>query len=61
LHPAIDITLRFIGGEQPVSGTLEKYNDQGLIVRCAGKGQLLILKQNITTIEKAEPRKEDWW
>ena len=55
------ITLRFIGGGQPVTGTLEKYNDQGLIVRCAGKGQLLVLKHNITTIEKADPREGDLW
>lgn len=55
------VTLRFIGGGQPVTGTLEKYNDQGLIMRCAGKGQMLVLKHNITVIEKAEPREEDWW
>ena len=55
------ITLRFIGGMQPVTGTLEKYNDQWLTVRCAGKGQLLVLKHNITIIEKADPREGDWW
>lgn len=55
------ITLRFIGGGQPVTGTLEKYNDQGLIMRCAGKGQILILRHNITVIEKAKPREDDWW
>jgi hypothetical protein len=55
------ITLRFIGGGQPVTGTLEKYNDQGLIVRCVGRGQLLVLKHNITTIEKAEPGEGDLW
>jgi hypothetical protein len=55
------ITLRLIGGGQPVTGTLEKYSDQGLIVRCAGKGQILILRHNITVIEKAEPREDDWW
>jgi hypothetical protein len=55
------ITLRFMGGVPPVTGTLEKYNDQGLIVRCYGKGQLLVLKHNITTIEKAEPGEGDLW
>jgi hypothetical protein len=50
------ITLRFVGGGQPVTGTLEKYNDQGLIVRCAGKGQLLVLKHNIIMVEKAESK-----
>jgi hypothetical protein len=55
------ITLRFIGGGQPVTGTLEKYNDQGLIVRCFGKGQLLVLKRNITTVEKADSSEGDLW
>ena len=54
------IKVRFVGGGQSVVGILERYDDEGLIIRST-QGQMLVMKSNITVIEKGESKAEDWW
>ena len=55
------ITVHFAGEGQPITGTLVKYNAYEFIVKNTTKGQMLILKNNVTVIEKAEQNDYDWW
>lgn len=45
------ITIRLVSGGQPVTGTLEGYNPYELLLQTA-KGQLLVFKHAIATIEE---------
>jgi hypothetical protein len=55
------ITVHFVGEGQPITGTLVKYNAYEFIIKNTAKGQMLILKNNVTVIEKAEQNDGDWW
>ena len=44
------VIIRLISGGQPVTGTIEGYNPQEILLQNA-KGQLLIFKHAIATIE----------
>ena len=44
------VIIRLISGGQPVTGTIEGYNPQEILIQTA-KGQLLIFKHAIATIE----------
>jgi len=44
------IIIRLISGGQPVTGTLEGYNPYEILIQTA-KGQLLVFKHAIATIE----------
>jgi sRNA-binding regulator protein Hfq len=55
------ITVYFTGEGQHITGILVKYNAYEFIVKNTAKGQMLILKNNVTVIEKAEQNDEDWW
>ena len=45
------ITIRLVSGGQPVIGTLEGYNPYEILLQTA-KGQLLVFKHAIATIEE---------
>ncbi|VVB72232.1 RNA-binding protein Hfq [uncultured archaeon] len=50
------VVVRLISGGQPVTGTLEAFNPYEILLQTA-KGQLLVFKHAIATIEIAdEPR-----
>ena len=44
------VIIRLISGGQPVTGTIEGYNPQEILVQTP-KGQLLVFKHAIATIE----------
>jgi sRNA-binding regulator protein Hfq len=44
------VIIRLISGGQPITGTLEGYNTQEILLQTA-KGQLLVFKHAIATIE----------
>ena len=44
------VIIRLISGGQPVTGTIEGYNPQEILIQTA-KGQLLVFKHSIATIE----------
>ena len=44
------VIIRLISGGQPVTGTIEGYNPQEILIQTA-KGQLLIFRHAIATIE----------
>jgi RNA chaperone Hfq len=44
------VIIRLISGGQPVTGTIEGYNPNEILLRTA-KGQLLVFKHAIATIE----------
>jgi RNA chaperone Hfq len=44
------VIIRLISGGQPVTGTIEGYNPQEILLQTA-KGQLLVFKHAIATIE----------
>ncbi len=44
------VIIRLISGGQPVTGTIEGYNPQEILIQTA-KGQLLVFKHAIATIE----------
>ena len=45
------VTIRLISGGQPVTGTIEGYNPYELLLQTA-KGQILVFKHAIATIEE---------
>jgi RNA chaperone Hfq len=45
------VTIRLISGGQPITGTIERYNPYELRIQTA-KGQLLVFKHAIATIEE---------
>jgi sRNA-binding regulator protein Hfq len=50
------VIIRLISGGQPVTGTIEGYNPNEILIQTA-KGQLLVLKHAIATIEIADEPK----
>jgi len=50
------VIIRLVSGGQPVTGTIEGYNPYEILLQTA-KGQLLIFKHAIATIEIAEEPK----
>jgi RNA chaperone Hfq len=44
------VIIRLISGGQPITGTIEGYNPQEILLQTA-KGQLLVFKHAIATIE----------
>jgi sRNA-binding regulator protein Hfq len=44
------VIMRLVSGGQPVTGTVEGYNPHDILLQTA-KGQLLVLKHAIATIE----------
>lgn len=50
------VTIRLVSGSQPITGILEGYNPYEILLQTS-KGQLLIFKQAIATIEPVgEPK-----
>jgi sRNA-binding regulator protein Hfq len=45
------VTIRLVSGGQPVTGKVEGYNPYEIMLQTA-KGQLLVFKQSIATIEE---------
>ena len=45
------VIIRLVLGGQPVTGTIEGYNPYEILLQTA-KGQLLVFKQSIATIEE---------
>ena len=50
LGRAAKLIIRLVSGGQPVTGTLEGYNAYEILIQTA-KGQLLVFKRAIATIE----------
>jgi RNA chaperone Hfq len=50
------VTIRLVSGGQPVTGTVERYNPYEIQLQTA-KGQLLVFKHAIATIEAVEEPK----
>ena len=44
------VIIRFISGGQPITGTVEGYNPQEILLQTS-KGQILVFKHAIATIE----------
>jgi RNA chaperone Hfq len=44
------VIIRLVSGGQPVTGTIEGYNPQEILIQTA-KGQMLVFKHAIATIE----------
>ena len=50
------VIIRLVSGGQPVTGTIEGYNPYEIIIKTV-KGQILVFKQAIATIEAVgEPK-----
>jgi sRNA-binding regulator protein Hfq len=47
------IIIRLLAGGQPITGTLEAYNPYEILIQTA-KGQLLVFKSSIATIEAVD-------
>ena len=50
------VTIRLVSGGQPVTGTIEGYNPYEILIQTA-KGQLLVFKHAIATIEQVDEPK----
>ena len=50
------VTIRLVSGGQSVTGTIEGYNPQEILIQTA-KGQLLVFKHAIATIEAVDEPK----
>ena len=50
------VIIRLVSGGQPVTGTVERYNPYEIMLQTA-KGQLLVFKQAIATIETVDEPK----
>ena len=50
------VIIRLVSGGQPVTGTVERYNPYEILLQTA-KGQLLIFKHAIATIEAVDEPK----
>ena len=44
------VIIRLVSGGQPITGTIEGYNPQEILLQTA-KGQILVFKHSIATIE----------
>jgi RNA chaperone Hfq len=53
------VIIRLISGGQPVTGTIEGYNPYEILLQTA-KGQLLVFKHAIATIEPIDMPKQDF-
>lgn len=51
------VTVRLVNGGQPITGILEGYNAYEILIKTA-KGQMLVFKHSIATMEPVEPTKE---
>jgi len=45
------VIIRLVLGGQPIAGTVERYNPYEILIQTT-KGQLLVFKQSIATIEE---------
>jgi RNA chaperone Hfq len=50
------VIIRLVSGGQPVTGTVERYNPYEILLQTA-KGQLLVFKHAIATIEAVDEPK----
>jgi RNA chaperone Hfq len=50
------VTIRLISGSQPVTGTIEGYNPYEILIQTV-KGQVLVFKHAIATIEAVDEQK----
>jgi len=50
------VIIRLVSGGQPVTGTIERYNPYEILIQTA-KGQLLVFKHAIATIEAIDEPK----
>jgi len=50
------VIIRLVSGGQPVTGTIEGYNPYEILLQTA-KGQLLVFKHSIATIEQVDEPK----
>jgi sRNA-binding regulator protein Hfq len=50
------VIIRLISGGQPITGTIEGYNPQEILIQTA-KGRLLVFKHAIATIEIVDEQK----
>jgi RNA chaperone Hfq len=53
------VTIRLISGGQPITGIVEGYNPYEILIQTA-KGQLLVFKHAIATIEPVDEPKKDF-
>jgi len=51
--PGKKVVIRLVSGGQPVTGTIEGYNPYEILLQTA-KGQLLVFKHAIATIEMVD-------
>ena len=51
--PGKKVVIRLVSGGQPVTGTIEGYNPYEILLQMA-KGQLLVFKHAIATIEMVD-------
>lgn len=53
------VVIRLVSGGQPVTGILEGYNPYEILIKTA-KGQVLVFKHAIATIEPVDVPKQDF-
>ncbi len=53
------VIIRLVSGGQPVTGILEGYNPYEILIKTA-KGQVLVFKHAIATIEPMDVPKQDF-
>jgi RNA chaperone Hfq len=53
------VTIRLVSGGQPITGILEGYNPYEILIQTT-KGQLLVFKHAIATIEPIDMPKQDF-
>ena len=53
------VVIRLVSGGQPVTGILEGYNPYEILIKTA-KGQVLVFKHAIATIESVDVPKQDF-
>lgn len=53
------VIIRLVSGGQPVTGILEGYNPYEILIKTA-KGQVLVFKHAIATIEPVDVPKQDF-
>ena len=51
------VTIRLVTGGQPITGILEGYNAYEILIKTV-KGEILVFKHAIATMEPVEPTKE---
>ena len=53
------VTIRLVSGGQPITGIVEGYNPYEILIKTA-KGQVLVFKHAIATIEPVDVPKQDF-